>query len=479
MSNAAHDPARPETPQDRKPARSRRDMLKAAALGVGGLSLGAMAFAPVEEQVAYVSQKVGRASKPSQLKITDMRIAVLDGVPFTSPIVRIDTNQGISGYGEVRDDADKRYALQLKSRLLGENPCNVEMLFRRIKQFGGHGRRGGGVSGVEMALWDLAGKAYGVPVYQLLGGAYRTKIRLYTDTTESKDPKEYAQRMKARVDQGFTFLKMDLGLELVADVPGAVIGKSYWDGKLEQYDGTPGGYGQTEHPFTMVQLSDVGLEKMAEYVEAVRDAIGYDIPLGMDHTGHFDVNTAVRLANRFERYNLAWLEDLVPWFYTDHWKEITEKVNVPTMTGEDIYGLEAFKPLIDKNAVDLIQPDPATAGGILETKRIGDYGREHGKPMPLHYAGSPIGAMASAHIAAATESFVCLEYHATDVPFWNDLVKGDKPLMDKGWYHLTDAPGLGIELDEKEMAKHLAKGEKLFAPTPEWNKKEAWDRTWS
>ncbi len=285
--------------------------------------------------------------------------------------------------------------------------------------------------------------------------------------------------MKDRVDQGFTFLKMDLGLELVAKVPGAVVGKSYWDGKLEQYDGTPGGYGMTEHPFTMVQLSDLGLEKMAEYVEAVRDAIGYDIPLGMDHTGHFDVNTAVRLAERFERYNLAWLEDLVPWFYTDHWKEITERVDVPTMTGEDIYGLEAFRPLIDQNAVDLIQPDPATAGGILETKRIGDYGREHGKAMPLHYAGSPIGAMASAHIAAATESFVCLEYHATDVPFWNDLVKGGKPLMDKGWYHLTDAPGLGIEMDEKEMARHLADGEKLFAPTPEWNKKRAWDRTWS
>ncbi len=189
MSEAVNSAEQPERPQGRGPLRGRRDLLKMTALGVGGLSLGSMAFAPVEDQVAYVSQKVSRASKPSQLKITDMRIAVLDGVPFTSPIVRIDTNQGISGYGEVRDDADKRYALELKSRLLGENPCNVEMLFRRIKQFGGHGRRGGGVSGVEMALWDLAGKAYGVPVFQMLGGAYRKKIRLYTDTTESEDPR--------------------------------------------------------------------------------------------------------------------------------------------------------------------------------------------------------------------------------------------------------------------------------------------------
>ncbi|MEJ1199382.1 MULTISPECIES: mandelate racemase/muconate lactonizing enzyme family protein [unclassified Streptomyces] len=463
----------------RSEGKSRRSLLKLSAAGLGGLSLGALAMRPVEEQVDYLSQNVSRASKPSQLKITDLRVAVLDGVPFTSPIVRISTNQGISGYGEVRDDADKRYALELKSRLLGENPCNVEMLFKRIKQFGNHGRRGGGVSGVEMALWDLAGKAYGVPVFALLGGAYRKKIRLYTDTTESENPKEYAARMKDRVDKGFTFLKMDLGLELVAKKPGTVVGGSYWDDNLEQYNGDPGSYGQTQHNFTMVQLTDKGLEMMAEYVEAVRDAIGYDIPMGMDHTGHFDVNTAIRLANRFERYNLAWLEDLVPWFHTEDWKEITKAVNVPTMTGEDIYGLEAFRKLCDEDAVDLIQPDPATAGGILETKRIGDYAAEKGKAMPLHYAGSPVGAMASAHIAAATETFVALEYHATDVPFWNDLVQQEEPLMNKGWYQLTDKPGLGIEMDEKEMAKHLLKGEKLFAPTPEWNKKVAWDRTWS
>lgn len=463
----------------RSEGRSRRSLLKLSAAGLGGLSLGALAMRPVEEQVEYLSQNVSRASKPSQLKITDLRVAVLDGVPFTSPVVRISTNQGISGYGEVRDDADKRYALELKSRLLGENPCNVEKLFKRIKQFGSHGRRGGGVSGVEMALWDLAGKAYGVPVYALLGGAYRTKIRLYTDTTESEDPKEYAARMKDRVDKGFTFLKMDLGLELVAKKKGTVVGKSYWDGNLEQYSGDPGSYGQTQHNFTMVQLTDKGLDMMAEYVEAVRDAIGFDIPLGMDHTGHFDVNTAVRLANRLERYNLAWMEDLVPWFHTDDWKEITKAVNVPTMTGEDIYGLDAFRKLCDEDAVDLVQPDPATAGGILETKRIGDYAAEKGKAMPLHYAGSPVGAMASAHIAAATETFVALEYHATDVPFWNDLVEQEQPLMNKGWYQLTDKPGLGIEMDEKEMQKHLLKGEKLFAPTPEWNDKVAWDRTWS
>ncbi|NET39496.1 MAG: mandelate racemase/muconate lactonizing enzyme family protein, partial [Cyanothece sp. SIO1E1] len=143
----------------------RRRFMKAASLG--GLSLAGMTAAPLEDQIAYATQNVNRNSAPSQLKITDMRIAEISGVVFRTPIVRIYTNQGIVGHGDVRDGAAKEYALFLKSRLLGENPCNVERLFKKVSQFGHHGRQGGGVSGVEMALWDIVGKAYGVPVYQL------------------------------------------------------------------------------------------------------------------------------------------------------------------------------------------------------------------------------------------------------------------------------------------------------------------------
>ena len=168
---------------------TRRGILKSAALG--GLSLAAMARARLGEQIAYASQYVNRNSKPSDLRITDLHIAQIQGAPMRVPIIRIDTNQGISGLGEVRDGGSPRYALMLKSRLLGENPCNVEHLFKKIKQFGFHGRQGGGVSGVEMALWDLAGKAYEVPVYQLLGGRHRDRIRLYADTTVSRDRTEY------------------------------------------------------------------------------------------------------------------------------------------------------------------------------------------------------------------------------------------------------------------------------------------------
>ena len=170
---------------------TRRGLLKSA--GLGGLSLAAMMSASLEEQIAYASQGVNRSSKPSDLRITDLRIAQIRGAPFQVPIIRIDTNQGLSGYGEVRDGGSPRYALMLKSRLLGQNPCNVERLFRRLKQFGSHGRQGGGVSGVEMALWDLAGKAYEVPVYQMLGGRYRERVRLYADTVISRDRATYAR----------------------------------------------------------------------------------------------------------------------------------------------------------------------------------------------------------------------------------------------------------------------------------------------
>ena len=111
-----------------------------------------------------------------------MRFADITGVPMRCTLMKLSTNQGIEGYGELRDGASRTYALMLKDRLLGENPCDVDRLFRRIKQFGGPARQGGGVSGVEVALWDLAGKAYGVPVYQMLGGRFRERIRMYCDT---------------------------------------------------------------------------------------------------------------------------------------------------------------------------------------------------------------------------------------------------------------------------------------------------------
>ncbi len=458
----------------RQKKNDRRQFLQKA--GLGGLSLG-MLFNRTEDDVAYLTQKVNRYSKPSELKITDLRIAEIQGAPMRVPIIRIDTNQGTYGLGEVRDGGSQRYALFLKSRLLGENPCNVEKLFKKIKQFGHHGRQAGGVCGVEMALWDLAGKAYNVPVYQMLGGQFRDKIRMYTDTTESDDPAEYGKRMKERVAKGFTFLKMDFGLEMVQNIPGTIIGgKTY--GELRQWGN--GDYAQTKHPFTGVQLTDKGIEEMVKYVDAVRSAIGYDIPLAADHFGHMGINSCIRLGKALEKYQLAWLEDMVPWQYTDAWREITTSIETNTLTGEDIYLKEEFIKLIDARAVDMIQPDLASAGGILETKKIGDYAEEHGVSMAMHFAGTPIGLMANVHCAAATQNFIALENHSVDVPWWEDLVTGiDKPFMKDGFIPVPEKPGLGVELNEKMVKEHLVKGEKYFAPTPEWNEDRSWDRLWS
>lgn len=454
---------------------NRRNFLRNAALG--GLSTAFLfKTGDVAAEIEYVTQNVSRNSSPTDLKITDLRVAnTKDG-----PILKLYTNQDIYGLGEVRDIADPRYALILKSRLLGRNPCNVEQIFKNIKQFGGHGRQGGGVSGVEMALWDLAGKAYGVPVYQLLGGKYRDKIRLYADTPASNDPAVYANRMKQRIELGFTFLKMDFGIQMIAHIPNALIGADFWDLKKGWNDRDWENYGMTKHPFTSIQITNLGLEKMAEYVETVRSIVGYEIPMSADHFGHFDTNTAIRLGHALEKYQLAWLEDMIPWIYTEKWKEITQAINTPTLTGEDIYLKEEFIKLCDTHAVDMVHPDLASAGGILETKKIGDYAEEKGIGMALHFAGTPVSMMANVHCAAATQNFIALEHHDVDTPYWEDYVTGiDKPLVQKGFINVPEKPGLGVELNEDVVKEHLKDGEKLFAPTEEWNNRNSWDRTWS
>ncbi|WP_341226584.1 mandelate racemase/muconate lactonizing enzyme family protein [uncultured Arcticibacterium sp.] len=462
---------------------NRRDFIRKSALG--GLSLGMMFNGQPDKEIEFLSQKVKRSSSPSDLKITDLRIAIIDKAPMTCPIIRIDTNQGISGYGEIRDGASAKYGLFLKSKLLGKNPCNPEMLFKEIKQFGGHGRAAGGVCGVEMALMDLAGKAYGVPAFQMLGGKYRDYIRIYGDTPTVADPVIFAQKMKERQELGLTFLKMDFGVGLLKNHPGTVVGGNAFDysrqwGNPPKMKGNARSYANTKHPFTGIQITDEGIEILANYVHEVRKAVGYEVPLAADHFGHFGVNTAIRIGKAIEKYQLAWLEDMIPWFYTSQWKQISDALDTPTLTGEDIFLKEEFIKLIDARAVDLVQPDLASSGGLIETKKIGDYAEERGIPMAMHFAGTPVSFMANIHCAAATENFVALEHHSFDVPWWEDLVGGiDKPIYKDGFVKVPETPGLGIDLNEKVVKEHLKSGTMYFAPTTEWDELDSHDRTWS
>lgn len=456
----------------------RRNFLKKA--GLGGMMLGGFMFSSIEDTLAQSTSKVNRNSAPSDLKITDMRYAVVMNGHARCPVIRIDTNQGIYGLGEVRDGASWRYAMFLKSRILGMNPCSVEQIFKRIKQFGFHARQGGGVCGVEMALWDIAGKAYNVPAYQLLGGKYRDKVRLYADTPEGNDEADFAARVNKRInDEGFTFMKMDFGIELLKGIPGTTSNSNFWDiGR--QWTNEPMTYGGTEHPFTQVQITDKGLEIMTQRIAMVREKIGYEIPLASDHYGHFDHNNAIRLGRAVEKYRLAWLEDLIPWKFTDQWRQISEAIETPTLTGEDIYLKEEFIKLIDAHAVDIVHPDLATSGGLLETKKIGDYAEEKGVAMAMHFAGTPVSFMANVHCAAATQNFIALEHHSVDVDYWTGLVKTKKPMIEKGFANVPDAPGLGVELNEEIVKKHLdPEHSAYFAPTTDWDKERSWDRLWS
>ncbi len=465
---------------------NRRNFLKKTALG--GIALGGLFKFSIEDAIAQTTQTVSRASNPSQLKITDMRYATT-GVLGHTAIIRIDTNQGVYGLGEVRDGADVRYALMLKSRILGMNPCNVEMIFKSIRQFGGPSRQAGGVCAVEMACWDLVGKVYGVPAWQLLGGRYRDKVRLYADTPEASSEEEQLKLIKYRTEeQGYTWLKMDLSIGELKGIPGTVVNSKFWesnDKELNQWGDQSNymSYGNTQHPFTQIQITDKGLDELAKIAEKTRNLVGYDIPLSTDHYGHFDVNNGIRLGRALEKYRLAWMEDIVSWELTDQWKTLSDALETPMLTGEDIFLLKNFKPLIDIHAVDIIHPDLSTSGGLLETKRIGDYAEEHGVAMAMHQAGTPVSFMACVHCAAATQNFLALEHHSVDLTWWESLVKttDGRKLITKGFANVPlDAPGLGIELNDDEIKEHLQGNDKnYFAPTDEWNEKRSHDRVFS
>ena len=427
---------------------------------------------------------------PSTLKITDMRFADIDGAPKRCTLIKLYTNQGLVGYGEVRDASSRTYAAMLKSRILGENPCNVEKIFRRIKQFGGDSRQAGGVCGIELACWDLAGKAWGVPVWQLLGGKFRDRIRCYCDTDSEGGGRDMGKALKERMAKGFTFLKMDLGIELLMNVPGALSAPLGFLETMKEYKQvfkTPHGsidpsamrgaaydLFNTAHPFTGIHITETGLDYLEKYMADVRAEIGYEVPIAIDHLGHIPLEDCIKLARRLEKYNLAWMEDPVPWQMTDQYVRLANSTTTPIGTGEDMYLKESFLPLLKSGALAVIHPDLLTAGGILETKKIGDLAEEYGVQMNLHMAESPIACMAAVHVAAATRNFMALELHSVDVPWWGELVN---PVLkyDGGYIDVPNTPGLGIESLNEEL---IAKNAHPDFPEP-WNSTEEWDKEWA
>jgi L-alanine-DL-glutamate epimerase-like enolase superfamily enzyme len=414
-----------------------------------------------------VENAVSAHSRPGALRITDMRLAVVAS-NYDYPILKLDTNQGVYGIGEVRDAGHAESALQFKSVLLGQNPCNVDMIFRAIKQYGNHGREGGGVSGIEIALWDLIGKVYGVPCWQLLGGKYRDRVRLYGDTPAPGDPNpdSYAAAVRTRMALGLTFIKFDLRPKLFEITPGGLVGQAtrheYDLGERLRAPGSGPG----------AKLSERGIAAAREIAAAVRAAAGPSISLCTDHygEGYMTVDEVIRLGDALEEFNLAWMEDPMPRRDIAAHKRVADALRTPIAAGEDIYLWDGFRQAIETHAFDILHPDLLTAGGMMETKRIADYGDRYGIPTALHCAGSPIGFMANVHCAAAIPSLLAVEHHGLDLPFWTSLVTGlDPDYMSDGYVKVPDKPGLGVDLDLAGIEANLRTPGTMFLPTDAWN----------
>lgn len=394
----------------------------------------------------FSNQAVNRASERS-VEITDITTRVVKG-NFEWNLVEVHTDAGVTGIGEAyRGGGVTDIMDYMKRFLVGENPLDVERLFRRmVQETSGHGGTTGKVvtaaSGIEIALWDAAGKLLNVPVYQLLGGKYRDTVRMYCDChageayelehgyhapadEDAYTVEAYVEVAERVVDLGFTALKFDL------DQP--------FDNYPDPFNG---------------RVSNAAIERKRETVEAIRDAIGYDIDLAFDVHWDYTIDSAKRLARQLEPYDLMWLEDVVPPENMAAQREVARAVDIPLAAGENRFRVHEFKELLYEFGVDIITPDPATCGGLAESKAIANRAEENYIAFSPHNVCSPVGTMACVHLGACIPNFDVLEYHALEVDWWDDLLVRHAPLIEDGFIEVPEAPGLGIEVDDTVVEEH-------------------------
>ncbi|HET6469568.1 MAG TPA: mandelate racemase/muconate lactonizing enzyme family protein [Geminicoccaceae bacterium] len=396
------------------------------------------------------------------MKITNLRCAILG----RSPVVRIVTDAGISGYGQVEvwKPYLKPHVLFFREALIGEDPTNVERVMLKIRQRGAFKPWGSAVSAIEMALWDVAGKAAGLSVHKLLGGRIRDRVRVYNGAVRFPvtgwAPEDYAEdvrRMKA-LPEGFTIVKQPIGFHspMKREVPGFYYGEpqaSPFHGALDRG-----------------LITERGLKHVIACVQAMKEVLGDEVGLALDCGPGWTVPDAIRLAKALEPLNLLWLEDLitgdyVPYVLADLYREVTRSTSTPTHTGEQIYLRQNFKELIERQAVRIVGPDPCDVGGIAELKWIAEYADLHGILMAPHGTANGLLGLAALVQVSATlpQNFIAFEYPIGEPAWWYDIVDGlPSPIVRDGFIEVWDRPGMGVELVPEKARPYLAEEDAAF-----------------
>ncbi len=419
----------------------RRDFLKTVAAAVPAT----MAARPAYPEMAAPFRK--------KVKITNVKAMVVTGnAPWN--MVKIETDAGITGLGEAYWGHGVKDVIlgYLRPLLMGEDPLNVEPLYTKmVLSTDGAGSQAGvtvtAISGVEIALWDLAGKILGVPVYTLLGGKYRDGVRAYwTEQPKDNLSKESCREFAARIkNSGLGITAVKPAFYSAPDVP------TPWKVSPDRLQGLP-----TTH------LTRKALAEITRGYENIREALGDEIDIAVHCHWEYAYGDALRLARAVAPIDPMWLEDPMPPAWSESWEKLTQESPVPILTGENLYKVEGFAPFILNQGVHKAQIDIPKAGGLIEAKRIADLAALYYIPICGHNASSPVGAIASAHVAAAIRDFRALEFSPGSPEKYFSAAIYDSPIIKDGEWQILDKPGLGIELNEDYARKHLAPGEEWW-----------------
>jgi L-alanine-DL-glutamate epimerase-like enolase superfamily enzyme len=433
--------------------------------GFVGSLLGAAAATALNAQQAGSMMRSQKRPGGVAIKITDLRCAIIG----RNPVIRITTDQGVSGYGQAESAKPylKPMVLFYKPYLVGSDPTDVARIMLRIRRLGAFKPWGAAVSAIEIALWDIAGQVAGVPVYQLLGGKIRDRVMAYGNSENNtavfspRSPEQCAEiagKMK-EAKEGYKLVKMPVAFHnsaMMNATPNAWFGE-HWTGRNGPY-------------MERGPLTGHGLEYILTCVEAAKKALGDGIDLALDCGPGWVPKDAIRFARAVEPYHLTWLEDMItgdgePYPNAQVFKELKDSTVTPIHTGEEIYLRENFKDLIEMQAIDVVGPDPEDVGGIAELKWIAEYANLHGILVAPHGIFDGLfGVAAQVHLGAACpQNYVGFEYALGQPDWWYEIVEGlPNPIVKHGYIDVWDKPGLGVTFNVSAAKAHLTDDDRGF-----------------